>query len=132
MKKIMMVTLFAAVVFNTAQAQTNMTSTTKAITEEQKNAAKVKKAENLIEAFTKAGLSNDEQLKARTELDESNEKIKSIKADSSLSDDDKRTKVIAINKERKENLKAIMGEAKYELFEATQKMQRQSSGGSAG
>ena len=124
----MMVTLFAAVVFNTAQAQTNMTSTTKAITEEQKNAAKVKKAENLIEAFTKAGLSNDEQLKARTELDESNEKIKSIKADASLSDDDKRTKVIAINKERKENLKAIMGEAKYELFEATQKMQRQSSG----
>ncbi|MCY7292700.1 MAG: hypothetical protein LH615_11035 [Ferruginibacter sp.] len=131
MKKFLIVVFFATAVFNSASAQTSMAPSNKTMTKQEKVAAKAKKEADLLEAFTKAGLTADEQQKARAALEESNEKIKSIKADASLSDEDKKTKMNAIYKERNNNLKTMMGEATYKVFKATQKAQKEAMGTNA-
>ena len=122
-----MATLLATAIFSTTQAQTAMSPTTKTMTKEEKHAAKAKKEADLIEAFTKAGLSNDEQLKVKAAFEASNEKTKSLKGDATITEDDKKMKVDVINKERNENLKTIMGEAKYKVFKETQKAQKEAA-----
>lgn len=138
MKTILLATLLATAVFNTASAQTAVaaetpaTAAAKTMTKAEKEAAKAKKEADLLEAFTKAGVTADEQLKYKAAVDASNEKTKPIKADASLSDADKKTKVDAIGKERNDNIKALFGEAKYKLFKATQKAQKEAAATTAG
>jgi hypothetical protein len=131
LKTFLLATLFATVVFTTALAQTEIVTATatatKTMTKAEKEAAKAKKEADLVEAFTKAELSADEQLKCRAVLDASNEQTKPIKADASLSDDAKKAKLDVVYKERNENLKAIMGDAKFKIFKATQKAQKEAS-----
>ena len=132
MKKILLATLFATAIFNTTIAQTTIASVAKAMTKEEKDAAKAKKESDLVEAFTKAGFTADEQIKYRAEVEAGNAKMRPIKADASLSEEDKKTKTDAINKERNDNLKTMLGEAKYKLFKATQKAQKEASTTNAG
>lgn len=129
MKKIIVSLLVAVAIFGTAQAQTTSATTDvisdkKPMSKAEKEAAKEKKEADLMEAFTKAGLNSDEQKKTRAALDESNEKTKPVKADASLGDDIKKEKLDAIYAERNEQLKTIMGAAKYKVFKATQKAQK--------
>lgn len=113
MKKLLFAALFTAAIFTTAQAQNA--------------AAKVKKEADLVDAFTKAELSADEQKKCRAILDESNEKTKPVKADASLDEDARKEKLDAIYKERNDNLKSTMGDAKYKAFKAAQKAQKEAA-----
>jgi hypothetical protein len=132
MKTLLLATLLSAAVFNTAHAQTDAAPAAKTMTKAEKEAAKAKKEADLVEAFTKAGLSADEQLKCRGVLDASNEQTKPVKADASLSDDAKKEKLDAIYKERNDNLKAIMGDARYKVFKATQKAQKEAAAANGG
>ena len=139
MKYFLTAAIIATTVFNTANAQTTAANAdnsampaAKTMTKEEKAAAKVKKEADLMEAFTKAGLTADEQEKYRAAMDAGNEKTKPIKADATLSDADKKEKVDAIYKERNENLKTILGEAKYKVLKAVQKAQREAAGTNAG
>lgn len=127
MKPIFLAIFFAAAIFNTADAQTAATTTATTMTKAEKEAAKAKKETDLVEAFNKAGLGADEQLKCRSILDASNEQTKPVKADTSLSDDAKKEKLDAIYKERNDNLKAIMGNDRYKIFKATQKAQKEAA-----
>ncbi len=132
MKKIFVSLLVSISLFATTQAQTatanaDGTSAGKTLSKEEKEAAKTKKEADLVDAFTKAGLSADEQKKVRAVLDESNEKTKPIKADASLSDDAKKEKLDAIYKERNEQLKTVMGNEKYKAFKAAQKAQKEAA-----
>lgn len=111
----------------TANAQTDIAPVAQKMTKAEREAAKVKKEADLVEAFTKAGLSADEQLKARAALEASNEQAKPIKADASLADDVKKEKLDAIYKQRNDNLKTIMGADKYKIFKAVQKAQKEAS-----
>ena len=128
MKKILIVAFLTAGFFNAAEAQTALTPEMKTMTKAEKDAAKAKKEADLVEAFAKAGLSEDEQAKYRVEVDASNQKTKPIKADASLSDEDKKAKLDAIGKERNYNLKVILGEAKYKALKAVQKAQKEAGG----
>ena len=132
MKKILIAALFTAGFFNAADAQTALTPEMKIMTKAEKAAAKAKKEGDLVEAFTKAALTADEQVKYRAAMDAGNEKTKPIKADATLSDADKKEKVDAIYKERNDNLKTILGEAKYKPLKAVQKAQREAAGTNAG
>ncbi len=128
MKKLLLATFIATALFNTANAQTERATpapTASTMSKADKEAAKAKKEANLAEAFTKAGVTAEEQTKCRAVLTESNEKTKPVKADASLSEDAKKEKLEAIYKERNDSLKAIMGEEKYKIFKATQKAQKQ-------
>lgn len=130
-KKFLLAVVFTAAVFTAANAQVMATTETKTMTKEEKAAAKAKKEAELNEAFTKAGLTDEEQLKSRAALDESNEKSKVVKADAALTADDKKAKLDAVNKERNDNMKTIMGDAKYKIFKATQKAQKEAAGSKA-
>jgi hypothetical protein len=137
LKTFLLATILTAAVSNITHAQTAAIATepastitvpaVKTMTKEEKIAAKAKKEADLVEAFTKADLSTDEQLKCRAVLEASNEQTKPIKADASLSDDAKKAKLDAIYKERNESLKAIMGDAKFKIFKAMQKAQKEAA-----
>jgi len=132
MKKIFVSLLVAVSVFGTAHAQTATATTDvaadkKTMSKAEKEAAKAKKEADLMEAFTKAGLTAAEQTKVRALLDESNEKTKPIKADASLSEDAKKEQLDVIYKDRNEQLKGIMGNDKYKIFKATQKAQKEAA-----
>lgn len=128
MKKLLFATLFIAAIVTTAQAQNTKPLETRPMTKSEKEAAKEKKEADLMEAFTKAGLTIDEQKKYRTLYDESNEKAKVIKAEASLDDAGKKEKLDAIYKERNEALKSTIGDAKYKLLKAAQKAQKEAAG----
>ena len=127
MKTFLLATLLSACVFTTVHAQNATATDAKTMTKAEKDAAKAKKEADLVEAFTKAGLTADEQSKSRAVLDASNDQTKPIKADASLSDDDRKEKLDAIYKERNDKLKVIMGNDKYKLFKATQKAQKEAA-----
>ncbi len=132
MKKFLLAAVFTAAVFTAANAQVMATTETKTMTKEEKAAAKAKKEAELNEAFTTAGLTDEEQVKmCRAALDQSNEKSKVIRADAALTADDKKAKLDAVNKERNEIMKTIMGDAKYKIFKATQKAQKEAAGATA-
>jgi len=132
MKKIFISMLVATSIFATAQAQTENavtagTSDKKVMTQKEKEAAKAKKEADLTEAFEKAGVAADVQQKAKAMLDKSNEEAKAVKANTSLTDDDKKAKLEAIYADRNEQLKSILGQEKYKIFKATQKEQKEAA-----
>ncbi len=126
MRTFLLATILTATVFTT-HAQTATQPTTKTMTKAEKDAAKAKKEADLMEAFTKAGLSDDQQLQCRAAMDASSELSKPIKADASLAEDVKKAKLDAIVKDRNDKLKTIMGDDKYKIFKATQKAQKEAA-----
>jgi hypothetical protein len=132
MKTFLMAFMLTAATYITATAQTAVVSQgPKNMTKADKEVAKAKKEADLMDAFTKAGLTAEEQLKTRAALDAGNEKTKPIKADAALTEADKKQKLDAIYKERNDNLKTLLGDAKYKLFKAAQKAQKEAAGANA-
>lgn len=128
MKKLLLATLIATAVAGTTQAQNDNAPTfSKAASKADKDAAKAKKEAELMEAFTKAELNAGQQAECRAILTASNDQTKPIKADATLSEDAKKEKLEAIYKERNDKLKAVMGDAKYKVFKATQKAQKEAA-----
>lgn len=132
MKKILIaslvfVSLSAATQAQVTTAANDVTPATKNQGQADKDAAKVKKEAALTAAFAKAGLTAEEQMKARAVLDDANVKTKPIKADASLSDADKKEKLDAIYAERNEQLKNVLGDEKYKAFKAAQKAQKEAA-----
>jgi hypothetical protein len=130
LKIFLLATLLTVTLSNITNAQTAPVSTepaAKTMTKAEKEAAKAKKEADLVEAFSKAGLTADEQIKCRAVLDASNEQTKPIKADAALSSEEKKAKLDVIYKERNNSLKVIMGDAKFKIFKATQKVQKEAS-----
>jgi hypothetical protein len=131
MKKLF-VTMFALAAITTAsQAQEAKTTAQPPVKKEaskaEKEAAKAKKEADLVEAFKKADLTDEQQKKAREVLDAANEKSKAIKADSKLTDEEKKAKAEEVKKEKNEKLKEAMGEFKYKAFTQAQKAQKEAA-----
>lgn len=129
MKKIFLSLIITCAVFGsvTAQTKTETQIETKTMTKAEKQAAKEKKEADLIAAFETAGLTADEQSKFRACMDASNEKAKPIKADESLSAEDKKAKLDVIYHERNDEIKTILGKEKYKAFKDAQKAQKEAS-----
>jgi hypothetical protein len=127
--KHLLTTLFAAcLTFTAAVAKEKITIKApqeKTLSKEDKAAAKAKKEAELQEAFDKAGLSADEQQKTRTIFDEASALNKSVKADSSLTDDQKMEKSKDNVKARDAKLKVLLGDSKYKTFKDIQKAQKE-------
>lgn len=128
MKKLLTTLFLVGLSFTAAVAQekaTDKTSQEKTMSKEDKAAAKAKKEANLQEAFKTAGLTADEQQKTRAILDEASALNKTVKADASLSDDEKMEKSKENNKARDAKLKDLLG-AKYKALKDAQKAQKES------
>ena len=124
-------TLFAVCLsFMAATAQEKVAdkpSQEKMISKEDKAAAKAKKQADLQEAFNKAGLTSDEQQKTKTILEETGALNKTVKADSSLSADQKMEKAKENTKARDAKLKDLLGD-KYKILKDIQKAQKEAAG----
>ncbi|MBP8157565.1 MAG: hypothetical protein KAX93_04240 [Flavobacterium sp.] len=100
----------------------------KTMSKEDKAAAKAKKEADLQEAFKTAGLTADEQQKFKVIIDESSALNKAVKADTSLTDDEKMTKSKENTKARDAKVKELLGEAKYKALKDIQKAQKEAAG----
>jgi len=118
--------------FTGAQAQTEAQVTLKApqekiMSKEDKAAAKAKKETDLLEAFKTAGVTEDEQQKVRTIMDESSAFGKALKADASLSEEEKTAKSKEYGKAKDARLKELLGAEKYKAFKDVQKAQKEAA-----
>ena len=99
----------------------------KTMSKEEKAAAKAKKEADLQEAFKTAGLTADEQQKFKAIVEESAALNKTVKADTSLTDDEKMIKSKENTKVRDAKLKELLGEAKYKALKDAQKAQKETA-----
>lgn len=99
----------------------------KTLSKEEKAAAKAKKEADLMEAFKTAGLTDDEQQKYRAIMEESSAFGKALKADATLSDEEKAAKSKEYGKAKDARLKELLGLEKYRAFKEVQKAQKEAA-----
>ena len=114
--------------FTGVQAQeANKAPQEKTISKEERASAKVKKEADLMEAFKTAGLTEDEQQKFRSIMEESSAFGKSLKADATLSDEEKAAKSKEYIKAKEGKIKELLGVEKYKALKEVQKAQREAA-----
>ena len=99
----------------------------KTASKEDKAAAKAKKESDLLEAFKTAGITDEEQQKVRAIMDESSAFGKALKADASLSEEEKTAKSKEYGKAKDARLKELLGAEKYKAFKDVQKAQKEAA-----
>lgn len=99
----------------------------KTMSKEDKAAAKAKKESDLLEAFKTADISDAEQIKVRAIMEENSAFGKTLKADATLSDEDRKAKNKEYYKISNEKLKELIGPDKYKTFKDVQKAQKEAA-----
>ena len=94
---------------------------------EEKAAAKAKKEADLMEAFKTAGLTDDEQQKYREIAEESSAFGKALKADATLSEEEKAAKSKEYGKAKAARLKELLGAEKYKALKDVQNAQKEAA-----
>ena len=121
-------TLFALCLSLTAaNAQENATEKApqeKVMTKEEKQAAKEKKEADLIAAFNEAGLTIEEQQFYRKCAAERSENLKQLKADNSLTAEERKAKEREIIIASNDKLKNQIGDIKFKALKSAQKLKR--------
>lgn len=124
-------TVFAVCLSLTAaQAQESATEKApqeKTMTKEEKQAAREKKEAELIAAFNEAGLTIEEQQFYRKCAAERAENLKQLKADTSLSDEERKAKEKEIVIASNEKLKNEIGDIKFKSLKNAQKLQKEAA-----
>jgi hypothetical protein len=92
-----------------------------------KESAKAKKEADLLEAFTTAGVAEADQQKVRVIMDENAAFGRTLKADTSLSDEDRKAKNKEYYNVSNGKLKEIIGAEKYKAFKDAQKAQKEAA-----
>ncbi|MFZ4671383.1 MAG: hypothetical protein ACOYLT_05140 [Flavobacterium sp.] len=114
--------------FTGVQAQeANKAPQEKTFSKEERAAAKVKKENELMEAFKTAGLTDDEQQKYRSIMEESSAFGKALKADATLSDEEKAAKSKEYSKAKEGRIKELLGVEKYKALKEIQKSQKEAA-----
>ena len=130
MKHLLTTIIAVGFAFTGVQAQEKeavKTPQEKTASKEDKAAAKAKKEADLLEAFKTAGVTEDEQQKVRTIMDESSAFGKALKADASLSEEEKTAKSKEYGKAKDGRLKELLGAEKYKAFKDVQKAQKEAA-----
>lgn len=97
------------------------------LSKEEKAKLKQKQEDELNAAFKEVGLT-EEQIKQYKEVTaEANKKSNAVKADATLTDEQKEAKRKEINSEKNDKLKEIMGADKYKQFNAIRKKQKEAA-----
>ena len=119
-------TLFALCLSLTAaNAQENATVKApqeKVMTKEEKQAAREKKEADLIAAFNEAGLTIEEQQFYRKCATERSENLKQLKADNSLTAEERKAKEKEIIIASNDKLKNQIGDIKFKALKSAQKL----------
>lgn len=125
-------TTVMAVCFSLTAAQAQESTTVKAAQEkttakEEKQTVKEKKEAELIAAFNEAGLTMEEQQFYKKCANERSENLKQLKADTSLSDEEKKAKEKEIITASNDKFKSQLGDIKFKAFKNAQKLQREAA-----
>jgi hypothetical protein len=125
-------TTVMAVCLSLTAAQAQESATEKAPQEkmtirEDKRTAREKKEAELIAAFNEAGLTIEEQQFYKKCAAERSENIKQLKADTSLSDEEKKAKEKEIITASNDKFKSGLGDVKFKAFKNAQKLQREAA-----
>jgi hypothetical protein len=125
-------TTVIAVCLSLTAAQAQESATEKAPQEkmtikEDKRTAREKKEAELIAAFNEAGLTIAEQQFYKKCAAERSENIKQLKADTSLSDEEKKAKEKEIITASNDKFKSELGDIKFKAFKNAQKLQREAA-----
>lgn len=99
----------------------------KTASKDDKAAAKAKKESDLLDAFKTAGVTDTDQQKVRVIMDENAAFVKTLKADTSLSDEDRKAKNKEYYNVSNGKLKEIIGAEKYKAFKDAQKAQKEAA-----
>ena len=94
------------------------------MSKEQRMERKAKEEANMNEAFKAAGLSEDEMTKAREIIAESNKKMKGLRSNETMTDEEKGAARREISEEKTTKLQTLMGAEKYNLYNETRKKQK--------
>ncbi|MBL0355761.1 MAG: hypothetical protein IPP72_02215 [Chitinophagaceae bacterium] len=119
MKKIMIICslfLFAAVTHAQEAAKVELTK-------EKKAELKKMKEEHLTASFTDAGLTEEQIAQARATIEGAMQKSNELKADKTITGEEKELKKKAINEEKNSKLKEIMGD-KFKPWNEIRKKQK--------
>lgn len=93
------------------------------LSKERKGQLKKMKEEHIIASFTEIGLKEDQAKQAREIIQAAMQKSNELKADNALTAEDKKAKKDAINDEKNEKLKELLGD-KYKPWQAIRKRQK--------
>lgn len=99
----------------------------KTMSKEDKAAAKAKKESDLLDAFKTAGITDEEQQKVRAVMSENSAFGKTLKADATLSDEDRKAKNKEYYNISNGKLKEMLGAEKYKTFKEVQKAQKEAT-----
>ena len=99
----------------------------KKVSKEEKDAMKAKKEADLVEAFKSADFTAEQQTKAREIMDEAAKKGKELKANTTLTEEERKAKNKEISDAKNAKLKELVGEAKFKAFQRVQKMQKEAA-----
>jgi hypothetical protein len=99
----------------------------KTLSKEEKAVAKAKKEADLMVAFKTAGLTEDEQQKYRAIMEESSALGKALKADATLTDEQKSEKSKEYSKAKEGKIKELLGVEKYKALKEVQKAQKEAA-----
>lgn len=99
----------------------------KTMSKEDKAAAKAKKESDLLDTFKTAGITDEEQQKVRAVMSENSAFGKTLKADATLSDEDRKAKNKEYYNISNGKLKEMLGAEKYKTFKEVQKAQKEAT-----
>jgi hypothetical protein len=122
MKKLILacsIFLFAAA---TTSAQEKETAKVE-LSKEKKGELKKMKEDHLVASFTEIGLKDEQAKQAREIIQAAMQKSNELKANSTLTEEERKAKKDAINDEKNEKLKALLGD-KYKPWQAIRKKQK--------
>ena len=102
-----------------------VSNTKKELTKEQQETLAARKEADLIELFKRADLNDEQQAKSRAVMADFSLQATAIKADNTLTNEDKTAKIKVLSEAKENKLKEIMGEFQYKAFVTARTAQKE-------
>lgn len=115
--------IFACILFLFAAGVQAQEKAKPELSKEKKAELKKLKESHLTTSFTEVGLTEEQTLKARAVIEEAMKQSNALKTDTNSSDEEKKVKKEAINDEKNNKLKEILGD-KYKPWQEIRKKQK--------
>ncbi len=125
MKKILFTVASVFIIAVSTNAQTDVATTNKAANKQAKEQVKQKQNEEVEKALKDAGIPEDKAAQFKETMKLYATKSSEVRKDASLTDEQRKEKIKALNQEKNAKLSEIAGADKYKEFNKIRKQQKQ-------
>ncbi len=125
MKKILFTVASVFIIAVSVNAQTDVAKTNKSTEKQAKQQMKQKQDEEIEKALKDAGIAEDKATQFKETMKLYGTKSSEVRKDASLTEDQQKEKLKALNKEKNARLSDIAGADKYKEFNKIRKQQKQ-------